>query len=81
MAGNEDVARFTAKTVADPVRRVVRLQAARGRQLRERIARAPEGLRRLLRAQLAAVPDDRRHGAARGRPRRQPFDVGTSFQR
>ena len=43
--------------IADPVRGIVRLQAARRRKRRQRVARAPEQLGGLPRAQLPAVPD------------------------
>jgi hypothetical protein len=57
VAGDRDVARFRSQAIADPLRRIVGLQIAAHRKLRERVARAPEFLTRLLRAQLAAVPD------------------------
>jgi hypothetical protein len=67
MAGDQQISRLAAQSIANPFRRVVRLQIARGRELRERIARAPEGFGGFFRAQFAAVPDDRRLHAARRR--------------
>ena len=58
MSGNEDVARFAAQAIANPLRGIVGLEVARGRKLRKRVARAPVGFGRLLCAQFAAVPDD-----------------------
>ena len=69
--GDQDVARLGGKPVADPRRRIVRQQAPRGREFRERIAGAPECLRGLTRAQLSAVPDDGRPRASRRGLRRQ----------
>lgn len=64
VSGNQNVPRFPAQPIAQPCRRVVRLQIARGRKFSERVASAPERFRRLTRAQLAAVPDDRGPRAA-----------------
>ena len=64
---DEDVARFGAQAIAHPLGRIVRLEIARGRKFRERVACPPEGFRRLARAQLAAVPDHGRLDAASGR--------------
>lgn len=64
VSGNQDVPRFPAQPIAQPRRRVVRLQVARGREFSERVASAAERFRRLTRAQLAAVPDDRGPRAA-----------------
>ena len=63
-----DVARiigrcFARKFLGYPVRRVIGLQATRCRDVSQCIAGTPERLGRLARAQLAAVPDDRRLGA------------------
>ena len=63
VSGDRDVARFRAQAIADPLRRIVRLQIAAHREFRERVARAPEFLSGLLRAQLAAVPHHVRLGA------------------
>ena len=60
VTGDEHVAGFADEAIAYPLGRIVGLQIARRRQFRERVARAPERFGRLLRAQLAAVPDDRR---------------------
>jgi hypothetical protein len=66
MSRDRDISRFAAQTIANPLRRIVRLQIAGRREFRERVARAPDRFRRLLRAQLAAVPHDRRPGVIRG---------------
>src|SRR5207247_7468981 len=81
MSGDEDVARFAAEPIANPLRRVVRLEVARCRELREGVARAPEGLGRLLRAQLSAVPDHGRFCTAGRRLRSQTFDTRLSRRR
>ena len=60
VADKHEVTRFATKTVAYPVWRIVGLQVLRRGKLRKRIACAPEGFRRLLRAQLAAMPYHRR---------------------
>ena len=60
VAGNQDVTRFAAKPVAHTRRRIARLKIGRRGEFREGIAGAPERLRRLPRAKLAAVPDDGR---------------------
>ena len=65
VSGDRDISRFTPETIADPLRRIIGLQVARGREFGERVARAPHCFRRLLRAQLAAVPHDRRLRAVR----------------
>ena len=71
MSGNQNVPGFPAQPIAEPSRRVVRLQVTRGRKFSERVASAPERFRRLTRAQLAAVPDDRGpRAASRGGLRR-----------
>lgn len=62
MAGQQDVPLFAAQPVANPRRRVVRLQIARGGQFGERVAGTPEHVRCLPCAQLAAVPHDGRLG-------------------
>jgi hypothetical protein len=46
---------FASQAIANPLRGIIRLEVARRRELRERVARAPVGFGRLLRAQLAAV--------------------------
>jgi len=71
---DQQIAGFTAKPIADPVRLILRLEITCGRELSERIARAPERFRRFLRAQLAAVPDDGRLDAAGGGLRRETLD-------
>ena len=66
VTGEEEVARLAAQAIAHPRWWVVGLQIARRGEFRERVARAPEGLGRLPRPQLAAVPHDGRAHAARG---------------
>ena len=66
MADEQNVARFTDEAVPNPFRRVARLQVTGGRELRERIARTPEGLSGLLRPKLPAVPHHSRANAATG---------------
>ena len=66
MSRDQQIARFAAQAIANPLRRIVGLQIARRRELRERIARAPVGFGRFLRAQLAAVPDEGGLDAPRG---------------
>ena len=66
VTGDRDVSRFRMQAVTNPLWRIVGLDVARRSQFRQRIARAPERLGRLLRAQLAAVPDDRRTSPASG---------------
>ena len=65
---DEHMPRLEPKSIAQPNRRVVGLQIAGGRELRQCIARAPEDLRRLFRAQLADVPDHVGARAASGSP-------------
>jgi len=63
MPNQQNVARFADEPIANPPWRVTRLQVARRAELRERIARTPEGFSGLLRSKLAAVPDDGRMNA------------------
>jgi len=74
MSGNEDVSRFAAQPIPYPRWRVVWLEVARRRKVRERVARAPKRFGRLLRPKLAAVPDDGRTRAAAGGLGRQAID-------
>ena len=67
-----------AEAVAHPLGGILRLQIAGRRELRERVAGAPEGLGRLLRAELAAVPDDRGLDASRRRAGGQALDSQTA---
>jgi hypothetical protein len=78
VTGYEDVSRFFAKSFANPFRRIVGLKITRRRQLCERVARAPERLGRLLRAQLAAVPHHGGLRPSRGSERGDPIDSGTA---
>ncbi len=63
VAGDQDVTTFVAQPIANPRGWVVGLQIASGRELRERVACAPERFRCLPGAELAAVPDDDRFDA------------------
>lgn len=56
MPGNQNVARLSFQPIAHPPRRIVRLKIGSCGKLRQGIAGSPEGLGRLSRAQLAAVP-------------------------
>lgn len=71
---DENVACFGAETIAYPLRRIVRLQAASRGEFRERIAGAPERFSGLLCPQLAAVPHDGRLDASGCRITRKPLD-------
>ena len=75
---DEDVARFIFQSIADPLGRIVRLQIARRLQISQRVARAPERLGCLLRAQLSAVPDDGRFDATSCGLISQPLDLDAS---
>jgi len=66
VSDQQHVARFSDESVAHPRRRVARLQVARGRELRQRITRAPEGFSGLFRSKLPAVPHNRRTNTAAG---------------
>ena len=81
VSGNEDVARFAAQAIANPLRGIVRLQVARRRELRERVARASVGLSSLLCSQFAAMPDDSRLRTARRGLGRQTLDLRQSCRR
>ena len=74
MSGEQDVARFSMQPVANPMCGIIRLEIARRREISQRVARTPERLRGLLRAELAAVPDDRGFGSACRRVVRQALD-------
>src|SRR3954452_19502216 len=76
MSGDGDVARLRAQPIANPLRRIVRLQILAHREFRKGIAGGPEFLSRLLRAQLAAVPDDVGPGAEGGGFGRHARGVG-----
>lgn len=81
MADEQNVARFTDETIANPRGRVAGLQVARRGELREWIARTPEGFGGLLRSQLAAVPDDGGTNAATGDLTGEQIDRRTSNRR
>jgi len=57
VTSQHDVANLELEAVGHPLRVVLRLQIARRTELREGIARTPEALGGLFRAELAAVPD------------------------
>lgn len=78
VASNKNVARFGPKSIADPERRVIGLEVLGGRELSQCVTRAPKGLGRLLRSELAAVPHDIRLGASSGGERRHTIDGGTA---
>ena len=67
MSGEQDVARLSIEPLADTKGWVARLQIASRRKFRERVARGPEGMSRLFRPQLPAVPHDGRPRAPRRR--------------
>ena len=81
MSRDRDVPRFAAQAIANPVRWIVRLDITDRAELRQRIARAPERLGRLLRAELPAVPDGVGMGAARRRGSRDVLSLFTSARR
>jgi hypothetical protein len=64
MTGDQDVASPAAQPIANPGRRIVRLEIGRRLEFGQRVAGAPERLGRLARAKLAAVPHDIRSRAA-----------------
>ena len=59
-----DISRFRAEPIMNPLRWIVGLHVAGRSEFRQRIAGTADCLSRLLRAQLAAVPDDERSRAA-----------------
>ena len=78
VAGDQDVARLSTQPFCNPLRRIVGLEIPRRTELSQRIAGAPERLGGLLRAQLAAVPDDRGARPSSSRVRGDPLDVGAA---
>ena len=78
VAGDQDVPRFAAQTVPDPLGPIRGLEILRSREFRQRVARAPEGLRRLARAQFPAVPHDEGPGTPRSRGRCDTIGLGHS---
>src|SRR4051812_36455890 len=60
VAGDQEIAGFTTKAITHVRRLIGGLQIRGGRELRQCVAGAPERLRGLPRAQLAAVPDSGR---------------------
>ena len=81
VAGDEHIARLRAEAIAHPLGGILRLQIPRRGELRERIARAPERLRRLLCAELAAVPHDLGLYASRCGAGREALDSTTAASR
>jgi hypothetical protein len=84
MTRNQDVPRlmfgspgFGPQLLSNPLGWIVWLQIPGGRELGERVARAPERLCGLLCPQLATVPDDVRPDASTGGHRSQLLDLGT----
>jgi hypothetical protein len=81
VAGNENVARLSFQAIADPLRRIVRLQIPGRGEFGRRVARLSKQFSGLPRAQLAAVPDDRRSNAARCNVCGKLFDLGAALRR
>jgi hypothetical protein len=67
VSSDQDVTGLASQTIANPGRRIVRLQIGRRLEFGERVAGAPERLGGLAGAKLAAVPDDLWPRASRGR--------------
>jgi hypothetical protein len=78
VSSDQNVARFGAQAIAHPARRIVGLQIVRRSKLGKRVARPPERLGGLTRAQLAAVPDDRRSRTSSGGLCRETLDLSSS---
>jgi len=81
VTGDEDVARFAAQAIANPLGRVVGLKVARRRKRCEGVAGAPERFGRLTGAKLAAVPHDCRVRASGRRFSRKTTDLLPSLFR
>ena len=81
VARDQDVALLSTQPLCNPLRRIVGLEIPRRTKLGQGVTGAPQRLGGLLRAQLAAVPDNGGPGAASGRLRREPFDVGAAVDR
>ena len=58
VSGDQDVTGLASQPIADPGRRIVRLEIGRRFEFGERVASAPECLSGLAGAKLAAVPHD-----------------------
>lgn len=74
VSGDQNVARLADQAVADPRRGIAGLKVARGGKLGESVARPPERFRGLLRAELAAVPEDIRPDASPRGNGSEPID-------
>jgi hypothetical protein len=81
MAGDENIALLSTKSVCDPLRWIVRLKIPCCRQRCQRIAGTPERLSGLFRAQLPAVPDHGRARAAGSRLGRNPLHMPAAVRR
>jgi hypothetical protein len=64
MTGDQDVTSLAPEPIADPGRRIIRLEIGRRLEFGQRVAGAPERVGRLARAKLAAVPHDVRSRTA-----------------
>lgn len=78
MPRKHDVARFESQAIGHPLGIVFGLQVAAGTELCQGVARTPERLSGLLRAQLAAVPDHDRFRSARRGLEGQTLDFNAS---
>jgi len=74
VSSQKDVARFSTKPVAHPLRWIVRLEIPCGGELCQRVARTPVRFSCLFRAELTTVPDHDRFGAASRGLGRQPLN-------
>lgn len=81
VSDEHQIARFVAQAIPHDHRRIRRLEIAGRRERAERVAGAPEYLRRLAAAQLSAVPHDIGASAARRGVGRKPFDSGAAASR
>jgi hypothetical protein len=78
VAGDQDIPRFVAQPIAEPQRRIIRLEIPGRGKAGKSITFTPEGLGRLPRPQLATVPDDFRAGAMRRGGPGEPIDRVTT---
>lgn len=81
VANQHDVACLADKHVGDSLGVVSRLKTSSCRDSSERVTRAPVGVDGLSRAQLSAVPDHRRLGAALSSLFGQPLHQGAPLVR
>ena len=78
MPSDQVVLCFSNQPLRDPVRWIIRLKFASRGELGQGITRSPEGFCRLLRSELAAVPDDGGFDEARGGGGGEAFDVSAA---